>query len=173
MFDKLIEILIQFWDNLNPVNVINDYQKAVLLRFGKFKRIVEPGLCLTIPFVDSLMIHHTVVTTINLPSQSIITKDGKACVVKGVVKYKISDIKVFLLDVFDAVDAISDMTQSNIKRIIMENNWEECITNDLDHYITKKAKSEAKQWGIEIIQVTLTDIGQIRSIKLFNDTTTS
>lgn len=173
MFDRLIDFIVQFWEKIWPITVITKYQKGVVLRLGKFNRTLTAGWYVTIPFIDDIMVHHVVVTTINLPSQSITTKDNKSIVVKGVVKYKIADIKTFLLEVFDAVDAVSDMSQAIIKKTIMEKTWDECCTNDLDENITKKARLEAKKWGVEIITVTLTDIGQIRSIKLFNDTSVS
>jgi regulator of protease activity HflC (stomatin/prohibitin superfamily) len=173
MFDKLFSLLAEFWSTIWPFNVIQEYQNGVLLRLGKFKKVLTPGLHFVIPFIDEVMVHHVVVTTINLPSQSVTTKDNKQVVVKGVIKYRISDIKVFLLEVFDAIDAISDMSESIIKRTIMDNDWEQCMSNELDDYITKKARHEAKKWGIEILTLTLTDLGQIRSIKLFNDSTIS
>ena len=71
---------------------------------------------------------------------------------------------------YDAQDALSDMTQSIIKNIIMDKTLDECIDPEIDNTLAKKARVEAKKWGVEIQQVTLTDLAPIRSYRLINDT---
>jgi regulator of protease activity HflC (stomatin/prohibitin superfamily) len=90
--------------------------------------------------------------------------------VKGLIKYKIADIQTFILEVYDAQDAISDMTQYIIKNIIMDKTLDECIDTEIDNILTKKARVEARKWGVEIQQVTLTDIAPMRSYRIINDT---
>jgi len=90
--------------------------------------------------------------------------------VKGVIKYRIADVKTFLLEVFDAQDALADMTQSIIKNIVISSSLEQCIDPEMDNLLTKKVRVEAKKWGVEIQQVTLTDIAPIRSFRIINDT---
>ena len=90
--------------------------------------------------------------------------------VKGVIIYRIADVQTFLLEVYDAQDALSDMTQSIIKNVVMDKSLEECIDTEIDNLLSKKARVEAKKWGVEIQQVTLTDLAPIRSFRLINDT---
>ena len=92
---------------------------------------------------------------------------------KGVIKYKIADVKIFLLEVFDAQDALSDMSQSIIKNVIMSMSMDECTDSELDNTLTKKVRVEARKWGVEVQQVTLTDLAPIRSFRLINDTFTN
>jgi hypothetical protein len=81
----------------------------------------------------------------------------------------ITDVKTFLLEVYDAKDAIADMTQGIIKNIIISKTLEECTHTDIDSNLTKKVRSEIKKWGVDIQQVTLTDVAPVRSIRLIND----
>jgi regulator of protease activity HflC (stomatin/prohibitin superfamily) len=169
MFDKLIEIITNWWLQLTPVIIIRDYEGAVLLRFGKFYKVFEPGLHFKIPLFDEVIDHHVVVTTLSLDAQSLYTLDKKNIVVKGVIKYKISDVKTFLLEVYDAQDALSDMSQSIIKNVIMSMTLDECTDSELDNTLTKKVRVEARKWGVEVQQVTLTDLAPIRSFRFIND----
>ena len=169
MFDKLVELLTNWWLELKPIVIIRDYEEAVLLRFGKFKQVLKPGLHFKIPMFDEVIDQHVVVTTLSLDAQSLYTKDKQNIVVKGLVKYKIADVKIFLREVYDAQDAISDMSQSIIKNVIMSMTLEECTDVELDNTLTKKVRVEAKKWGVEVQQVTLTDLAPIRSIRLIND----
>ena len=170
MFDRLIDLLTGWFEQLLPFFVVRHYEEAVVLRFGRFHKTAKPGFHWRIPFVDEPVEQHVVVTTLSLPPQSLYTKDKQNIVVKGVIKYKISDIETFMLEVYDAQDAISDMTQSNIKNIIMNKTLDECIDSEIDNTLTKKARVEAKKWGVDIQQVTLTDLAPIRSFRIINDT---
>jgi hypothetical protein len=73
------------------------------------------------------------------------------------------------MEVYDAPDALSDMTMSIIKNVVISSLAERCIDPELDNILTKKARVEAKKWGVDIQQVTLTDVAPIRSYRLIND----
>lgn len=171
MFDKLIDVLLQFIYDIIPIYFVKEYNKGVQFRAGKFLKVVEPGLRWKIPFFDTYELKTVVTTTLSIPTQSLTTKDGKRIVVKAVVKYNIFDVKKFTLDVFDGYDAISDTTQALAKEIIMEREWSDCLDNKVDNIITIKLRASVKHWGIEIEKVTLTDLGLINSLRLFNDQT--
>ena len=173
MFDKLIEIISNWWLQITPIIIIRDYEEAVLLRFGKFKTVLKPGMHFKIPMFDEVIDQHVVVTTLSLDAQSLYTKDKQNIVVKAVIKYKISDVKVFLLEIYDAQDALSDMSQGIIKNVIMSMSMDECTDSELDNTLTKKVRVEARKWGVEVQQVTLTDLAPIRSYRLINDTFTN
>ena len=158
MLDKLFEFLSQWISDLLPVVIVPSYEEGVLLRFGKFKKVLHPGVHFKIPFGDEVIRQHVVVTTLSLPAQSLYTGDKQ-----------ISDVKIFLLEVYDAQDALSDMTLGIIKNIIISLPAEKCIDPELDNILTKKVRTEAKKWGVEIQQVTLTDVAPIRSYRLIND----
>jgi len=169
MFDKLIEFLLNIIEDIMPVFFVKQYNNGILLRMGKFVRIVKPGVVFKIPFLDKIEVVTIVTTTLSVPTQSVITKDKKQLVVKSVVKYKIADVELFMLNVYDSTDAISDITQAIIKEQISLRTFEECTDNDFDNTVTKKLRVEMKKWGIEVDRVTLTDIGQIKSLRLFNE----
>lgn len=169
MLDRLIDFFLQFIDQLLPLTVVNQTDKGVRLRFGKFREVLYSGWYYKIPFIDEVIKHTVLWTTISLTSQSLTTKDGRDIVIKGIVKYRIVDIRIFLLEVWDAVDAISDMTQGIIFDIVKEKAWDELQTIDLKPLITRKVRNEAKRWGIEVETVTLSDLAKIKSIRLLND----
>lgn len=173
MFDKLIELILEFWNSIVPFVIINQYNKGVLLRLGIYKRTLEPGWYIKMPIIDEVLTHVVVPTTMPLPEQSLVTKDGKDILVEAVIKYSVSDIKILLIEVNDTVDAISDMTRSIIKTILTDKTWEECTSNDVDNQITIKSRVEARRWGVNIERVTLTSLARGRSLRLFNNNTHS
>ena len=168
MFDRLIDFLLQFIDQLLPITPVNQTDKGVRLRFGKFKEVLEPDFHWKLPIFDTIIEHGSVWTTHSMPAQSLTTKDGKDIVVKGIIKYRVVDMKVFALEVWDAIDAISDMTQGIIFDIVKDKTWDDLQHEDLKKEISKKARNEARRWGIEIETVTISDLAKIRSIRLLN-----
>lgn len=169
MFDKIIELLTGFFEYIKFWWVVEQYNRAVLLRFGKFVKVLNPGYHWKIPFSDIAIEHTVVPTTMRLNNQSLYTKDDTSISTQAIIKYQVSDVKTLLLEVYDPVDAIADMTQAIIKRIIMDRTWQECLATDLDNEITKKAKTEAKKWGIEIISVILVEFTKAKSFRIISN----
>ena len=170
MFDRLLDLIVSLWDDLMPFTVIEHYNRGVRLRFGKPKGLLEPGFHLKIPFADQIMFHMIKTTTMSLSEQTVTTKDWKSIVVKAVVKYEVEDTETLLLEVNDPIDAIADMTMGVIRNNLILLNWDECNSVDISNDITKKARVEARKWGIRIQEVTLTDLGEVPSFRLFNST---
>lgn len=172
MFEALLNWLTAIYNDLVPFFIIKEYEEAVLLRFGKFKGVYKKGLHWKIPFFDEIINQHTVITTLSIPAQSLVTTDNHEIVVESIVKYKIADTKIFLLEVYDTVDAISDVTQGIIKNVIMTSTWAECRDTAIDKAIEKKVRVELKKFGVYVEAVTLTSISKIRTYRLINQTQT-
>ncbi len=170
MLEKLIDVLIEIYDSLKPFVVIPEYDKGIRLRLGKSKGVLEPGFHWKIPFADDILTHMVKTTTINLSEQTITTKDWKSIVVKAVIKYEVKDIEKLMLEVNDPVSAISDMAKGIIRNEFIQRPWEECNNGTVSTEITKEIKKESLKWGILVKEVTLTDLGEMRSFRLFNST---
>lgn len=168
MLDSLIQWLTSIIEHLSPFVIVKQYENGIQLRFGKYLRNLEPGLYIKIPFIDEILTQHVVLTTLSLPAQSLVTSDNKNIVVEAMVKYKIIDAQIFLLEVYDSVDAVSDISQGIIKELIMSSTWEQCRDNELDNGITKKVRNELKKFGVYVDKVTLTSISEIRTFRLIN-----
>ena len=167
MFDKLIQLLQTFGHALSPVFIVDMWEKALVLRFGKFEDIKEPGLHWKIPFVDSVW-HQTVVTqSIHLHPQSITSLDYRNIVVKAIVRYDIKDCFLFLTKLAHPTDVLVDTTGAMIREIIEERNWEDLV--DVEDELTEKIGRKVSEWGINIEKVTLTDLAEINSVRVISD----
>lgn len=165
MFDKLLDFLISMWDKLTFFTIVKQYQNGAWLRLGKLRKVVGPGLHFKIPIFDEIDSYHVLTTAMPLEAQSLITKDDIEVVVKGVIKYKTSDLSKFFTHVYDAVDAISDVSMGIIRNVISKKTWEECKEENIENEITKKVRIEAKKWGLEVETVTLSDLSRMRSFR--------
>jgi len=168
MLEPLITWLNGVWKDLWPFTTISQYEAGLILRNGKFHKEIGPGLWRKIPWIDQVLSAVIVTTTMDLPAQSITTLDGKAVTVTAVIKYSIFNVKTFLLEVMDQKDALGDTTMGIIARLVLDSNWEDLKGDAINNEISKKARAQAKKYGIEVEQVTLKDIIQAIAIRHFN-----
>lgn len=166
MLDKLIDIIVQFANDILPFVVVPYYDKGVRLRFGKPRGALEPGFHWKIPFADDIITHMVKTATIDLSEQTITTKDNQSVVVKAVIKYDVLDVEKLLLEVSGPVEALSDMSKGIIRTILTTKNWSECNDPEIEKQIGQKIKQESKKWGIRVLEVTLTDLALMRSVRL-------
>lgn len=167
MFDKLITLLQEFYQQLNPFVIIDMWEKGLHLRMGKFHDIKEPGLHVKIPFIDSVWKQTVVTQSLDLRPQSITSADYKNIVVKAIVRYNISDAFLFLTKLAHPTDVLIDTTGAMIREIIEERNWDDLV--DVEDELTQRIGEKLKEWGIAIERITLTDLAEIQSIRIIGD----
>lgn len=169
--EKIIDFIIEFIADFMPFFVVAEFEKTVVLRFGIIHRTKDKGFHWKIPFADNPMSYTVVTTTMETPVQSLVTKDNIGVSIKAVIKYYISDVVIHTTSIYDAADAISDITQGHIANEVSCLTYEECRdTTTLGNTIAKKARAEVKRYGIYIEQVTLTNFIKTHNVRLFNDT---
>lgn len=150
--------------------IVEQYNGAVRLRNGIFKEVLTPGAHWKWPVIDSIIDCSIVPTTMRLPPQSLHPKkDGDitvGVVVEVVLKYRVSDVKLFLLGVNDAIDALADMAQGIVMTTLTTRTWSEIRETDMDSVITKEIRKEAKRWGIEVEKATITTLSETQSVRV-------
>ena len=167
MFDKLIDLLVQFIHLFKPWTVVNCYERTVILRLGKFRGIAGPGFHWMIPFgVEHSLSVNVVPETMIVGPQSLTTKCGASVVISSVVTFQIEDVCKFLLEVEGAHQVIEDSAIGIVSRFIMERSWLQLQEMDIGNELTKAIRRQAKRYGVEIIAVQVSDFTRSRSIRL-------
>ena len=167
MFDKLIDFLIQFGKELLPFVIVEQWNEAVHLRFGKYISVRKPGIHFKFPFVDGIIETPVITQSVNLPAQTLTTLDEQGIVLKAIIRYRVNDVKEYLLGVMHANDVLIDTTQGMIRDIVEITTWENLV--DVNSQITNEVKEFVVKWGIEVEAVTITDLGIVKSFRIFGD----
>jgi len=169
MLDRLIDLLIaslqafQFWV------VIDDFERGVVLRLGRFQRELQTGLYWLVPFyVDQVLVDNVVPRTKNLGAQSLTTKDGKQVVVAAIVTARINDVRKALLEVEGVDEALVDSCYAEVGRVVREKSLDMLQHDDLTDELTAACRKRARRYGVEIMQVQLSDIALCRSLRLWS-----
>ena len=169
MFERVLDFIATSWNVLRPLLVVSDYEGGVVLRFGRYNREITPGLNWKIPLADNAIITSTVTTTMALRPQTLTTKDDLTIVLSAIVKYHISDVRAYLLDIWDSADVINDLTLGAIREIVASVDYQELRGNLIEEEVLKTIKDEASRYGVDIHKVTFSDLGKVRSLRLITN----
>ncbi len=69
--------------------VVKEWEKAVVLRLGRLLGLKGPGIIFLIPFVDKPIIVDLRINSVDVPSQSIITRDNVSVAIDAVVTIRL------------------------------------------------------------------------------------
>ena len=75
----------------NSIKILNEYERAVVLRLGRFTGIRGPGMIILIPGIEKMRRVDLRTVTMDIPSQDIISKDNVTLSVNGVVYFRVNN----------------------------------------------------------------------------------
>jgi regulator of protease activity HflC (stomatin/prohibitin superfamily) len=105
-----------------------------------------------------------------LPPQTLTTKDDVSVVVSAIVKYQVKDIRPFLLEIWDQVDVLADVVAGAVKSAVNSVDYIELASSAAEKAVLDAARSKVNQYGFKVHEVTFTDCGRVRSIRLIQAT---
>lgn len=167
MWDKLLEVLSNIWNDLLPFAVLNPYIGGVQIRMGKPLRVLEGGSWYwKIPYVDYILHDFVVPRTERLTGLATTTVDGKAIGFDAVVTWRISDVQKALLEVHDLKDAIADSCAGIIGTELSNKSWGAIIHGDTVEELTAACRKRGWKWGVEIQLVQLTGVAPVKNLRV-------
>lgn len=169
MLDKLIEVIVTFIHDFLPFKIVDEWEMGVHLSFGKFKKVVGPGLNRKIPFFDKIWVTPVITQTVNLNPQTVTTQDEKSVVLSTILRYHIHDVKKFLLGVMHANDVLVDTTQGIVRDMVEGSKWADLY--DLESIVTPEVNEEVEKWGITVEKTSFPDLGEIKTFRIIGDNT--
>lgn len=171
MLDRLVDVLIACAKWFQFCIIVRDYEGGVCLRWGRFQRMLSPGFHWLWPFgVEESVLCNVVIETRNTQPQSLTTKDGVSMVISTVVTFTVSDPRVYLLGVFDALNVVEDSTVGNVSRMVEDSTWDEIRADGWAEKLTSTVRRRAKPYGVHILSVQPSDLTRSRSIRLIQQT---
>lgn len=142
------------------VRIINQGEKGVVLRLGKFRTVVDPGLNLVIPYIESLMTVDVRERVINVEPQKVITKDNVSVTVDAVIYYKVVDPVKAEFEVEDFDTAATTLAQTNLRNVVGDKTLDETLTaRDIINTTLRNVLDEATHgWGVKVTRVEVQKI---------------
>ncbi len=145
----------------SSVKVADQWEKAVVLRLGKFRTINGPGLFFIIPVIDMIpyWIDIRVITT-TFKTEKTLTKDTVPVDVDAVLFWKVVDSKKAALDVADYQSAISWASQTALRDVIGKTMLSDMLEGreKISAELQKIIDERTEPWGINVISVEVKDV---------------
>ena len=142
------------------VKIVEQYEKGIVLRLGKFKAVVEPGLNLVIPYLETIMKTDMREKVINVEPQKVITKDNVTVTVDAVIYYKVVDPVKAEFEVEDFDPAATTLAQTNLRNVVGDKTLDETLTaRDIINSSLRNVLDEATNgWGVKVTRVEVQKI---------------
>jgi len=167
VLDKLVDLLISCLELLRFWIVLDPYEQGVLLRLGKFVRVLDPGFHFLWPLrIDHVLYECVAPSTHSLGDESVISTDGKSVGFHAIVTYQVRDIKKAMLDIEDVNHGVRDACLGEIGRVIRESSWAEITAPDILDKLTAACRRRGFKFGIEIMAVQLGSLALVKNIRL-------
>ena len=150
------------------IKIVSQANKVVVERLGKYNRTLTGGLNFIIPVVDTVRAVLTLQEqTIDIPSQSVITKDNVNINIDGIVFCKVQDAEMATYNVLDFKDSISKLAMTTLRSEIGSMELDQSLSNreTLNVRLQEALGDAAENWGIKITRVEISDISVPREIE--------
>lgn len=151
----------------NSVRIIQEWERGVLLRFGRFDHIKMPGIRLIWPFIERVLIIDTRVVTMDVPKQEIITKDNVSVNVDAVVFFQVINAEYAVTRVENWVRATSLQAQTLLRSIIGQAELDELLSerDKINMRLQAIIDEQTEPWGIKVTAVEVRDVTLPESMK--------
>jgi regulator of protease activity HflC (stomatin/prohibitin superfamily) len=161
--------IVEWLGNFIPrIKIVRSTHGGLRFRRGKIVKEIKPGLCVYLPLITEVDIIPVARQTHNLPSQSLLTKDGKQVVVGGVVVYSIKDVVACLSRNWDVADTINDITMLAIAEVVTKHaiaHLLDHLTDDVQGELTRVTRRKLSPFGVRVYRTALTDFSTCMTIR--------
>jgi uncharacterized membrane protein YqiK len=146
---------------LFALKVADQWEKAIVLRFGRFIGLRGPGIFWIIPIVDAIAVwidHRVMVTPFS--AEKTLTKDTVPVDVDAVLFWLVWDAEKAALEVEDYQVAISWAAQTALREVIGQMNLADILVGRarMDKELQKIIDDRTTPWGVTVQSVEIRDV---------------
>ena len=143
------------------IKIADQWEKAVVLRLGKFQSLKGPGLFFIIPIIDTVAywIDIRVITT-SFTAEKTLTKDTVPVDVDAVLFWRVLDAKKAALEIAEYRNAINWASQTALRDVIGKTMLSEMLEgrDKMSLQLQKIIDDRTEPWGINVISVEVKDV---------------
>jgi regulator of protease activity HflC (stomatin/prohibitin superfamily) len=144
------------------IRVIKEWERAPVLRLGRFTGLKGPGLFYIIPFVDRIPnIVSTRVQTVPFRTEQTLTKDNVPVNVDAIMFFQAIDVNKVILNVERYLDATTWAAQTTLREVIGKGTFDELLAEREKVGVEARniIDEKTEHWGIKVSSVEIKDIG--------------
>jgi regulator of protease activity HflC (stomatin/prohibitin superfamily) len=152
-FLPLIIIVALFF--FSTFKVLNEYERGVILRLGKFTAVRGPGLIILVPGLEKMIKVDLRLVTMDVPAQDIISKDNVTLKVNGVVYFKVSSPEHAIITVENYYHATAQIAQTTLRSVVGQYELDEILAHrdQINGRLQEILDEVTEPWGIKVTNV--------------------
>jgi hypothetical protein len=142
--------------------LINQYERAIILRLGKYKKQVKPGIHTRIPLADNVLVIDVREKVTEFKAERMLTKDNVPVTIDAILRYKIIEERASdaYLNVENFNDMIQQVSQTTLRNSIGSSLFQEILSRreEINESIKSKIAVESNNWGIMVTGVEIRQV---------------
>jgi len=145
---------------LSGVRIANQYERAVVLRLGRYQAIREPGLYWIAPVLERQVTVDMRTVTTAVERQETITKDNVPVKINAVVWYRIFDPKKAILEVKSVDNAVIQVALTTLRTGIGQYTLDDVLKEQetVSTTIGQKIDLVTEPWGVKVERVEMKNV---------------
>jgi len=142
------------------IKQINEFERGVRFRFGRFRDEMKPGWRIVWPVIEGWQKVDIRIKAVDVPDQEAITLDNVSAKVNAVIYYRVSDSTKAIIEVENFFFAVSQIAQTTMRNVVGEISLDDLLSKRIEvaNKIQKIIDKATDVWGIKVESVELKDI---------------
>jgi len=142
------------------IKIVRQYERGVVLRFGRLIKTREPGFNLIIPIVDRMIKVELRVVTMVVEPQVVITKDNVTIKVDAVVYFMVMDPVKAIIQVADYIKATSQIALTSLRSVLGQSDLDELLfeRDKINKRLREIIDQHTEPWGVMVSVVEVKDV---------------
>ncbi len=142
------------------IKIVRQYERGVVLRFGRLIRTRDPGFNLIIPIVDRMIKVDLRVVTMVVEPQVVITKDNVTIKVDAVVYFMVMDPVKAIIQVADYIKATSQIALTTLRSVLGQSDLDELLfeRDKINKRLREIIDQHTEPWGVMVSVVEVKDV---------------
>lgn len=139
----------------------DEWQRAVVLRFGKFRKVKGPGLFFLLPLADRIaQVVDIRIRVSDFSAQKVLSADSVPIDVDALCFWLVWDPKKAVLEVENYFDAVLLSTKTALRNAISGNDLTTFLEKGelIEKQIQEQVDKKTTEWGITVLHIEITDI---------------
>ncbi|WP_338823501.1 hypothetical protein MHOCP_16950 [Moorella humiferrea] len=144
----------------SSVRIVQEYERGVIFRLGRYVGVRGPGLFFLIPLIERMQKVDLRTVTMDVPAQEAITKDNVTVKVNAVVYFRVIEPANAVIKVLDHVRATSQLAQTTLRSVLGQSDLDELLAHreQLNQRLQQIIDEGTEPWGVKVSLVEIRDV---------------
>lgn len=145
---------------ISSVRQINQYERGILFKRGKYAKVLNPGWHVIWPIFESCKKIDIRTRAVDVPEQVAITSDNVSIKINAVIYYKVFDAGKALCEVENFQYAVGQLAQTTMRNVVGTVTLDQLLTDreKISGNICEIIDKATDPWGVKVENVELKDI---------------